>query len=322
MYKYICFATGISAVLLFCSFSLADTVILKNGDREKGLILDEYRDRIVLSTADGEKTIMKSAIRSAIYDSEQKALMQKGRNQLKKGQYVAAYYTYERAVELNPDLEEARERLHYLGSYLEAKTRSDIVSDITAKRERFGSMPGKTPAQRVAGGLGLALKPGEKYVLVGEVLDSGRSDAKSELRPDDRVIAVWGEMAAYMDVDEVAGMFLAPGETRLVIERTVFPSLASSEAPFGGLLSTGYRKIIGADLELRKEGVIVTDVMPGGPFEMSGIREGDLLYRINGKNTRYMPMSRIINTFKNNRNREIEIVIQRDVVLWGEEQSG
>ena len=321
MQRYVSLIAGVSAILFFCSFSFADTVILKNGRKEKGLILDEFKDRIVLSTAEGEKTLMKSDIRSAIYDSEQKALMQKGRNQLKRGQYIKAYYTYEKAVELNPDLKEARERLYYLRNYLETKIRSDVRGSWIARKERFGGASGKTLARKVAGELGLVLASGEKYVFVEKILDSGSPGAKLKLEQGDRIVAVWGEMTAYMDADEVAGMFLGPGETRFVIERTVFPGIAASKTLFGGSLFSGYRKAIGAGLELRKKGVIVSNVIPGGSFRTSGIREGDLLYRINGKNTRYLPMSQIIDIIEKNRNREIEVVIRRDVALWGKGRS-
>jgi len=58
-------------LILFSSSVFADIVIMKDGKRIKGLILDEFKDRIVVSTVEGEKIIMISDIESAIYSSEE-----------------------------------------------------------------------------------------------------------------------------------------------------------------------------------------------------------------------------------------------------------
>ena len=46
-------------IILFLMATLiyADTVIMKDGKEAKGLIVDEYTDRITLSTVDGERSI-------------------------------------------------------------------------------------------------------------------------------------------------------------------------------------------------------------------------------------------------------------------------
>ena len=298
--------------------AFADTVILRDGQRMKGLIVDEFRDRVILSTPDGERTVMKSDIRSAVYDSEQKALLQQGRNQLKKGQYIKAYQTFEKAVELDPEQPEAIERLNYLRSYLETKTRYDVAAGVRKRREDSEGEKGKTLVQEVKESLGLVLEPGEKYVSVKEFNPAGVPARKTDLRPGDRIVAVWSEMTAYMGVDEVAEALLAPGEVRITVERTVFPELDRSGGFFGGL-PWGYRKIIGAGLGLRTEGVIVTGVTAGGPFDRAGIRKGDLIFRIEGNNTRYMPMRRITELIRQDEGRRIEIVIRRDLTLWRKE---
>ncbi|RKY41318.1 MAG: hypothetical protein DRP85_06665 [Candidatus Makaraimicrobium thalassicum] len=315
---------GMSVASFICAFSFpgaigesyADTVILKGGKRVKGLILDEFRDRITLSTAEGEKTIKRSDIRSAVYDSEEKALIREGENQLTKGHYIKAYYLYEKALRFNPDLERARERLHYIRGYLETEARRDVIRSIVTRREGSGNAGEKTPVRRVADELGLVLAPGAKYVRIEKIMGSNPSGRGAELRPGDRIVAVCGEMTAYMDVDEVAGILLVPGEIRFAIERTVVPELSSAGALFDGLLFSRYKKIVGAGLKLRNRGVTVNSITPGGPFEAAGIRKGDLLHRINGKNTRYMPLSEVTGIIKKNQNKKIEIVIRRDITFW------
>lgn len=310
----------ISAVtfLLLCSFSVAaaDTVMLKDGEKIKGLILDEFKDRIVISTVEGEKAIMKSRIKSAVYNDEEKAILRKAKNQEARSQYVKAYYTYAKALELNPDLEEARKRLDYLKGFLETKTRDDVISKIVSRKERFEDASGTTPLKRVSDELGLDLSSSDKYIFVEDIRNNASEQVRSSVRPGDMIVSVWGGLTAYMDADEVAEMLLSPGEINLTIERKEAPILTSSASFFGGILFSRYKKIIGASLDLKKEGLVVEKVSSGGPFDKAGIKKGDLICRINGNNTRYMPMSEIIDTVKKNQDKKIEVDIRRDITLW------
>jgi C-terminal processing protease CtpA/Prc len=314
MHRSVLHAVAFFSIVAFCLQSTADVVILKNGKRLKGLILDEYKDRVVLSTADGEKTIMKSKIRSAVYDSEEDALIQKARNQLKKHQYVEAYYTYKKAVDLNPEHEEALERLNYLRGYLETKTRDDIIEGVRNNKERFAGADGRTVGRRVAEELGLVLGQGDKYAYVEEIVNDNLSGSASKLKPGDRIVRVWGEMTAYMTVDEVGVLLLSPGEVRFTVERTVSPLLRTAKSLF-----PWHSKIMGAHLRLIKKGIVIEKLRRGGPFAQVGILSGDLLCRINGKNTRYMPLSEVLGIIKKDQGRTIEIDVQRDVTLWRKE---
>lgn len=298
-------------VISTCLVSSADTVILKNGKKLKGLMVNEYKDRITLSTAEGEKTIMKSSIRSAVYDDEEKALLQKARNQFKRRQYMKAYYTYQKVLEIDPELGEAKERVKHLRSFLEKKIREDIVGDMRGKNERSGATISKSVAEEVAEDLGIVLGEGEKYVFIEKVLDNASIDITSELRPGDKIVSIWGEMTAYMDAREVGQMLLLPGEVKMIIERSVRSHLASSVALFAR-----YRKIIGGKFSLKKKGIIIVAVTPNGPFDRAGIKEGDLLFSIDGRLTRYMPIAGLKNTVRKNQNKDIDVSVRREITFW------
>ncbi len=156
---------GVLAVFCFCEAAYADMVILKNGKRIKGLILDEYKDRIIFSTVGGEMMIKKPDIRAATYDTEGKELMHIGENQIKKGRYIKAYYAYEKALELDPELAGGHERLRFLKGFLETKTRNDIIGNITCQNVAEG----KGPVEEVADEVGLELESGEKHVSIKRV---------------------------------------------------------------------------------------------------------------------------------------------------------
>ncbi len=302
----------LSLAFLLTAVSSADTVVLKNGLSVKGLILNEYKDRIVVSTADGEKYFMKSDIRSASYDSEARLLLQEGRNQVKKRQYVKAYYTYKKVLEMDPRIEEARKRVGFLKRFLENKALSEITGNIAKRNEFVNGKNARTPTREVADRLGLVLDAGERHVYVAGVINKDAAGPKAGLKEGDRIVSIWGEMTAYMDVDEVAGLLSAPHESSFVIERTVVVGLDHGNP---GLFKN-IKNIIGAGLELKREGVRVADLSPHGPFEKAEIEAGDLLCGINGKDVKYMPMSRIYSTFRNNQDKNIECVIRRDISIW------
>lgn len=303
-------------IVSFVTTSSADTVALKNGERTKGLILEEFTDRIVMSTAGGEKVFFKNDIRHVYYDDKVKALLQKGKNQIKRGQYVKAYYTYGEALEIDPDSREAKDRYNYLRSYLEKKIKNDRIRKILKKKEQTEGIDGKTSAEEASKQLGVVLKSDGEYITVEKVLKGNGSNTKDILRPGDKIISVWGENTKYMDADEVAEMMLSPSETKMVIERQVFPKLSS----FGGILPRtifkSYRSIIGASLTLNKKGLTINRASKTGPFSSVGIKDGDLLASIKGESTRYMPLKDVVRIIKNNQDEVIDITIRRNVCIW------
>lgn len=301
--------------LIFAATASADTVIMKDKTRIKGLILDEFKDRIVISTAGGERTLMKDNIRSAVYDDEERALIQIGRTQFKKGNYVKAYYTYEKAAEINPDSEEACQKRDFLRNYLETKMRYDVADSVKRNQEIFGGSNGDSFLNAVKRELGLTLVSDGKYVFV-EKITPVEAKASRKFRQGDRIVSVWGEMTAYRSPEEVAEMVLRPGQAKVVIERVMFPLLATLRGLDAFWPFSNYNKIAGADLKLNTKGIVIDRVTPDGSFGKSGIRNGDMLFRIGGENTRYMPMEKAVRKIRDDQGRKLEIVIHREITIW------
>lgn len=300
-------------ILLFCvilaaPFSTADTLLLRDGTEVKGLILNEYKDRIVVSTASGEKYFMKSAIKSASYDSEARELLQKARNEVKRGEYIKAYYSYEKVVELDPKIEEAGERLMFLRKYLENKVRDDIGSGIARGNANISLKDPKGPLEKLQDKLGITLSPGEKYAYISALTDKAGTKG---LKENDRIVSIWGEMTAFMGPEEVAGLLLWLHESRLIIERTVAVDLNSDNEVQGK-----YDRVIGAKLGLERKGVVVVDVDNEGPFVKAGIKKGDNILAVDGKDTTYMPMGTLTGMIMEGQGRTAEFVVRRNLTLW------
>jgi C-terminal processing protease CtpA/Prc len=296
--------------------SFADTVILKDGQKVKGLILDEYKDRVVVSTLYGERTLMKKDIRSAFYSSEEKALMQKASNHLRKGQQVEAYRTYSRVLELEPDNEQAKERLSYLKNSIESSVMSKLVKRTADKQDISSDDPNGGSYSSSGTYLGFSLAEGGKNAFVKEVDNTFFGVRDGRIKAGDRIVRAGGELTAFMDLEEVTRLLSAPGGVSMTIERDVFPELSSCRGIFARMPYISYKKVIGASLKLYSDGITVRGVVPGAPFDLAGIQDGDLVWRINGRNTRYMPTADVIGIIEGSRGETIELVIRRDITLW------
>jgi len=294
----------------------ADTVVLKNGESVKGLILDEFSDRIVVSTVEGEKILMKSEIRSAAYDEEVKAIMQKARNCAKKGKYFKAYQLYEQAAMMDPELEEAGERRDHMRNYLEVKTREDLIEKINFNNEQRSGISPEGADAELGRELGLALGDGEKYPVIKGV--SADAAYAGRIRPasGDSIVSVWGQMTAYMDRQDVASELLSSGEVRFEIERTVRVVLGEYTPLVDGLVFPRYKGVVGGAVTLTKKGLVVSDVFAAGPFRDAGIMPGDHICRLDGRNIRYVPVGEILDFFVGKQGQSIDVVIRRDVIAW------
>jgi len=308
MGRFLSFYILLFCVILAVPFSVADTLLLRDGTEVKGLILNEYKDRIVVSTVSGEKYFMKSEIKSASYDSEARELLQKARNEVKRGEYIKAYYSYEKVVEMDPKIEEARERLLFLRKYLENKVRDDIRSGITRGNASVSLKDPKGPLERLKDKLGITLSSGGKYAYINAL--TAKAEAMG-LKENDRIVSIWGEMTAFMDPEEVADLLLGLHESRLIVERVVPVDLKRDNS-----VSVKYDRIIGAKLDLERKGVVVVDIDDDGPFANAGIKKGDNILAVDGKDTTYMPMGTLTGMIVEDQGSTAEFVVRRDLILW------
>ena len=79
---FICFG------ILAAGLTQADTVIMKDGKEVKGIVLEEYKDRMLISTVDGERSLMKEEIKELYFDTEEQNLIKLAEQARDKGDFV------------------------------------------------------------------------------------------------------------------------------------------------------------------------------------------------------------------------------------------
>ena len=299
-------------VSFFAGIASADTLNFKNGKEEKGLIVKEFSDRIIFSTVDGKREILLSNIKSIIYDDEERRLLQLGRNQLKREEYVDAYRTFEDVIKIDPDNEEAIERRIHLRNYLENATYSTVGSDVKTDSEYFEGKIPEEPQELIQQRLGIILEKEKNFVYVREVDKLGREYG---FKKDDRIISVWGENTVFSEIPEIVRLLVSSREVHLKVERRV--SLQLGDRNWFLRTLGGYNVIVGATLKRDKSGLVVRKVISNGAFEKGGIVQGDIIVAMNDLMFGYLPFKNVASLIIRNHGKHVEIIIHRKLMFWG-----
>jgi len=296
----------------------ADTIIMKDREKVKGLVVDEYRDRITLSTVDGEKDVLREDIERIEYDAPEQNFMQLGRQYDAKGWYDKAAFYYKKAMQINPDYKEAREA--YLASHAkmwrqeEKMTRKELerqgmAMDWRRNRNIFFSSPPKDKELALRDILGISLTDKEGLFMIEEVKPYS-SAAKAGIKKGDLLIGIWGKLIRYTSMEEVLDELLGPkySEVRVLVEKEILvPADEASEDLY---------KELGINLSFEYKGLAIKDVTDGQKGDSAGLKEGDFVIAVDKNMTRYLPLDGIIvliNSSENNKG--LVFTIRRNVNL-------
>lgn len=301
---------------VFCGTALADTVIMQDGLEIKGVIVEDYIDRVVISTIDGEHELMREDIRQIIYDLEEQNLKAFGDRYRDKSRYSQAYYYYKKALEINPDYQKARDGLDFAANYLQQRGRLDKLRHIEDLREgdrwRRG-LPDEDPqdiSEALREVLGLGFSEDKDLFRITHIVANSPA-AETSLVPGDRLASCWGRYVKYMRPEDVYEKLLHPGAVKvnLTFEREALPELRSG---------TGSAfELLGADLtHERLTGLKIDSVHNNGPAKEAGLKEGDTVHYIQGFSTRYMPKGEIEEIIRSRAGKTLSLKIERAETLW------
>lgn len=292
-----------------------DTVIKKDREKIKGVIVEEYKDRIVLSTMDGELKIMKSEIGDINYDLEEQNLTRMGDLYQDRAMYQEAYYYYSQALKVNPNYKPAREGVDYSGSMLQQFSRKIKLEHISRMNEEKAWRSGVkaeegNTADEVNKVLGFSIEPFGANFKVSEVRRSSPA-SEAGLKEGDIIVALWGRMTGYTRPEELVAKIMASEvmEVRFTILRGMVIDVPDSGGNLGALL--------GADIIYSEtEGFEVTGVAPESEAWKKGLIDGDVIVEIEGVSTRYMPLEDLERSVEEKRGESISFSIRRDISIW------
>lgn len=307
--------TVVSAWMFFVRGTPADTIYTNDGKEIKGIVVEEYNDRLVLSTADGEVTVMKADIRELTFDSEEDNLVRLAQQAMDRRDQARAYSYYERALKINPDSKAARDGLVYLQSYIlrqkEAKKEDDIRRQESLERSGGALTAGSAEEDMAAtlertAGMAIAIKDNFPQV---ERVKPGSPAYQAGIRKGDVLVAIWGKLTGYMSLDDIIYTLLKRSalEIRCTIERSVEITVNSDKK-----MMSGPEGSIGAGLSMEIDGLTVSAVKDAA----AGLEKGDLVVAIDGKSTRYMPLKAVVAFIRNVKSDAVRLTLRRNLIIW------
>lgn len=296
----------------------ADTLIMKDRKEVKGLVVDEYIDRITLNTVDGEKNIFRKDIERIEYDTPEQNFMQLGRAYDDKGWHDKAAFYYKKAMEINPDYKEARDA--YLASHAkvwrqeEKMTRKEVerqgmVMDWWRDRnkEAFSAVTDKALLLKDA--LGISLIEKDEIFTIDEVRPHSSAD-RAGVKKGDILVSIWGRRIRYSRMEDVVNELLGPkySEVKVLVEKEISIPVDDDDKSL--------YKELGILLAFEYQGLVIKDVVSGKKGEVAGFKKGDLVVAIDKNVTRYLPFDSVIaliNSSKNNK--DIIFTVRRTINL-------
>lgn len=312
--------------LIICGAVSADTIYLKDGQEVKGVIVEDYHDRIIISTEKGEIGTAKKDIEKISYSDLADNFVKLGAYYKDKGDYKTALYYYEAAYKIAPDMKEAREGSLLVNSLLFNKKESDLAEQVRLRQdteEKLGVQAGNEDisqsailgkkAQEILNRTGLSVQILGNDIAVKEVL-RGSPAREAGVDKGDIIVSVWGKLLRYMQIKDVYDLFLkgSSNEIKLVVSREIKVLLKRN-----GFFK-GSEDMIGARLVMELEGLTVKEVMPQGPFDKAGVLKGDRITRIGDSPTRYISLEAVCETIEKTQADSLIFEIQRELSFWRE----
>jgi len=295
---------------------LADTVELKNNEFLKGVIVEEYKDRVIISTMDGEKQLMRENIEELVYDREEQNLVSLAEVCQDQGAFRKAYYYYNKALEINPEYKKAREGLNYVSMHVVNSDRRQKLAHVERLNEGEQERKGisrveevQDKRKRVRDELGMILMKVQQRSKISNVV-LGSPAAKAGIRKGDILLAAWGRAASYMDPEEVLDMLLsATIDVQITVECLYKMNLKAHPKKYGNAagIKLGYSEM---------EGMIVDEVYEGTPAALAGIKKGDIILEVQGQTVRYMTTGDVVGIINSRKDDILFLLVKRDVIVW------
>lgn len=287
----------------------ADTVYLKDGANLKGIVVANYKDRILYSTIDGEKEILKSEIGRIEYDEALDNLIKMGDSSFEKGYYRTAFKYYLMAQEINPDIPSLNDKIFHTETIIakapELRKREHLAMKneiISGRTSSFSPVKRYELEKELKRDMGIAVSRNEDGRFYVEGLTKNSSFRKAGVRDGDAMISVWSLLCSYLVFEDLCGILTRPEEAMiaLVIERKL---TLRDDLPFN------------AKIAMKWEGATIDTVKGKGAAKKTGLKEEDLIIAVGDTPIRYTPLKNVLKMI-NERRPGTTITVQRKLTVF------
>ena len=307
--------------LFLLTGAFADTLVLKTDKELKGVVVEKHADRLILSTEKGEIPILLSGIKAVRYDDPAENFFQIGKEFEAEKKMGEALAYYEKALELNPNLPEAREAAAGARNRFWAVATEGPVSEIEKQQALYDSWGQGRPigeairgqaledARALQKNLGISLEKKGDWVRI-EFVDPHKDAGVAGLKKNDRLVSIDGESLRYLGAESVRRKMLAPRFSSFMLEFERDCYLHKEEG--ARRTNAGH---LGLQFKWEYEGLKTKKVKKKSPAESAGIRENDFVVQVNGDPTRYMPLKEVERLIERATEERIVLTIRRPALL-------
>ena len=280
------FLAGLLLCLASNGVCWADEIYLTSGERLKGLVVEEHADRIILSTVDGERTVMRNTIDEVFFDDPERNCLYLGNEALAQADVNAASTLFRKALQLNPEFEEAR----------------DAIRRTEDRRQKLNKNWSVPDPESALGAYGLRLSSTDRFPSVAEVKPRSAALAAG-FQAGDSIVAIWGESMAHQPAAVAAERLLGLSGTmaKVTLERQA-KITPDPKHPWPGF-----------EMEMSLDGLKVSRVKEAG--NLAGLKEGDIIHFLNGHPTRYLPLASARNTVAQAKNKRLTLILRRHIFI-------
>lgn len=301
---------------------LADTIIENGGKEIKGIVVEDYKDRVVFSTVDGEITVMKSDMRELTFDSEEDNLVKLAEQAYERRDYSKAMCYYEMALKVNPDSSAVKQGMAYLRGNFFRREESLKAADIRRQQEMEVYGP-QGPALQKTDKIGDMAKTLEKTTGMKisienslPVIDGLKPDSPAHeagLRKGDILVSVWSKLTGYLSLEETLDLLVNKSaiEIRCILERVSNVVINPNKS-----MISGPEDLIDASFLMEMDGLTISAVKKPGSAAEAGLQNGDLVMAIDGNPTRYMPLKKAVELIRRSNEKTVKLTIRRKAIIW------
>lgn len=302
-FAFVIFVLATSAFLMgdeLCSY--ADTIVLKDGRRIKGVILSEQQDCYVVKIKIGATKIDKAMIEKIDRLSSEENLVNFGGQYLESKNYDSAMEQYKKALDVNPEYQPAKDaiaKVEKIKKEIEEKKRTELEKKKKEIEEEKDAMEKE---------FGFKLDVANDQLRIVSV----RADSSAEtagLKRSDRIIQINNQLTNGKSFEEIIDL-LVKGEGCLynfLVQKEV--KLTRKKIDYQKHSFVG----VGIFLDAAGNDLIVNSVMVGEPADLAGLKPRDKVISINGKPTAGISVNDAVELIGGMELSNVMLVIQRSV---------
>ena len=297
---------GLVFIFVLCgawSQALADALYLKDDRELRGIVIEDFVDRITFSTIDGEESVLKSDIAHIKYDEPEDNLISLGNAAFEKGYHKAALKYYMMAQDINPEISQLDDKIYRVEAIIynapeERKRQHLAIKNEIMSGEIAPPPPAKEPALELKQRFGIEVssRRGRFYI---KRLSPESPFRKGGAEKGDAIVAVWSKLSDYFALSDLCQLLVDTRESFLLI--TIERDISLEE---GGQFD--------ASIGMQWEGVIVNGVPDGGDCGKAGLKLKDHIVAIDGEAIRYAPLKTVERRLANRAGAR-KIAIRRDL---------